>query len=416
MKSFIGKKFPTRRGGTLTVISEAPYVKGKGDEYFLKCSICSEDKEMNPDLFKCSRAKLNRGITPCGCATSRKLSKGQYLIRIERECNRRKNIEFISFSDKWEGVETKIKLRCKIDDNMWDTTSIGSFLSGRGCPKCKFAKASKNNSIPDETMIETFMSSGKFKDGCTFKRNRVKRDYRGQLIYWDYTCPVCSNDEYVKEGLCNGVFISTASSLKIGRLPCRCSPYRWTQQQREYQIKTVMDKEGLTLLGWEAAGYKDAFSKFRWLCSKGHECETQIHPFLKGNRCITCSGGVNGFYPHRLDEEDFLYLLNFNYEYWKIGRSFDIDDRMKGLSSSSKIPLNKISVVMLHKGRHEDIYKTEQDIIYTLNQKDLLIGKHSGRSGDFSSETILPEGLSDVIELLNNTELTKKLYKIAKEI
>ena len=66
-----------------------------------------------------------------------------------------------------------------------------------------------------------------------------------------------------------------------------------------------------------------------------------------GTRCNGCAkdkrkelGNGNGYYPERKDEQDFLYVLNFNNQFIKVGRSFDVDERMKGLRTLSKIPIN----------------------------------------------------------------------------
>ena len=43
----------------------------------------------------------------------------------------------------------------------------------------------------------------------------------------------------------------------------------------------------------------------------------------------------NGFYPERAEEQDFLYVLNFDDKFIKVGRSFDVDERIKDLKKPS---------------------------------------------------------------------------------
>lgn len=362
---FIGSTFNTPQGGVLTVLG-CNNLKGSKKSYILCCSICSEDKELFPPYFESKKSNLNNGRVPCGCSKSCKWSMLQYETKVRRECSTR-NYEFLGFG-AGKGKRTKISLKCLEDDHVWETTSIDNFLhNGRGCTMCSRVSRVEALRLPDDTHIAGFLATKAYKMGTTFTRNTKRKTSEGYFSYWDITCPVCSEDVYVKEGLCSGRFTTHSYTLKRGGLPCRCSGnYKWTQEQREYQIKKLAKEEGLIFDNWVSL-YTETCSKFNWTCKEGHKCQTTVDGFLvAGARCMSCyrESGDFGYFKDKKGDLDSLYLLqlsNASEDFIKIGRTFNLNNRVKQLSK-----FYGVSVITTNQGCHEDIHKTEQKYLKYL--------------------------------------------------
>lgn len=364
---FVGSTFPTPKGGILTVVSISDKKNGTTKRYRLECDICHKDSELFPNLFESLKGNLNEGKIPCGCGNATRWTKYQYNTRIKRECIKRGYV-FHGFVSEWKANRTKLRLSCLKDNNAWKTTSIADFLCmGSGCPECQKDTIREAVTLDDKVMITSFLASGSFPIDATFTRNKVRKSKSGQYPYWDYICKKCSFDVYSKNGLCTGIFTSTAGDLQRGILSCRCSSkYRWNKEQREYKIKSVCKNEDLRFGGW-VGKYKGNTSKFNWICSKGHKCKTRVGHFLNGDtRCRSCFYESNdfGYFPERAEENDNLYLLKFIgiglygllEIFYKIGRTFNINKRISYFPKYFDIELIA-SVQMPHK----EVYDTEQE-------------------------------------------------------
>lgn len=80
-------------------------------------------------------------------------------------------------------------------------------------------------------------------------------------------------------------------------------------------------------------GYKCALkTRFEYLCPEHGKQNISYDSFVNGgSRCGGCAkdlGNGNGYYPERY-EQDFLYILDFNGKFIKVGRFFDVDTRIK---------------------------------------------------------------------------------------
>ena len=362
----------------LTVVGVSDRKSGRHKVYTLSCSVCSEDKELYPDLFESVKGSLVNGQIPCGCAKSSKWTKQQYEVRVKRECIKR-GYEFLGFVGNPDKVnaKTKLSLRCLVDGDEWQSTNIANFFCGKGCPECRITATKEANTKPDSALIQSFMATGAYPEGTTFTRNTTRKNKAGHIAYWDVFCPICSNDEFVSNELCSGIFVSYAGNLQRGNKPCRCNThsYQWTQAQIEYRIQKVCDSEGLGFKGFTDKGYTGTNkSKHLWTCSKGHLCDsTTVHSFLNNDiRCKTCrdeSGIGNGFYPDRTEEQDYLYIISFDNQYIKVGRSFDVIQRMVGLSKDSGIPEDKLEILSIYTATHQEIYDVEQELHMELEER-----------------------------------------------
>lgn len=372
-REFVGSTFPTPKGGVLTVVG----VHGKDSKgsilFDVHCSVCNADIELHPKNFVSSKAKLTRGLVPCSCSNKFRWTEYQYKIRVKRECDKRGYL-FHGWSEEYNKSKTHLDLENPKTGNRWDSTCIGKLLIGRGDPLEWVERFRKIVTIDDNIHIKKFMETGKFLTGTEFFRSD-RLDNSGFKTYWKYICPSCSNDEYVENNICTGVFEGSLSGLKAGQPSCRCTKnYRWSQEQREYQINKICDEEGLSFIGWSyEGGYTDSNSKFKWVCSQGHSCETSTSCFISiGSRCAYCARGIcgyYGYYPERKDEKDYLYILKFNGEYIKVGRSFELNRRLKDLSRESGIPKGEIKILQIMTGTHKEVYDTEQWLHEELTER-----------------------------------------------
>ena len=398
---FIGREFPTPKGGVLTVIGKSTKIKGKVIKYTCECSTCSADKELFPDAFYSAKYNLENGSIPCGCTKGVKWSKEQYMVKVLRLCKERGYL-FLGFIGEWKGGRTKLHLHCTIDGDTWDTCNISNFIDGKGCPRCGREFVRVCSMKPDDKVIADFNGTGNFPKGYLFSKNKTKTTNQGKYNYWDCTCPKCSYDKYVINGVCSGVFTSLQCDLRVGSLPCRCSSnYVWTKAQQELRINEICSEEGLTFIGW-VNGYKGNNSKFKWICADGHLCErTTVASFLnRGARCDTCSRLDNdfGYYPSRSGETDNLYVMKLVKDdevFIKIGRSFDTQKRRRRIEQESTY---HVTIVNTTQDIHENIFKLEgylHKLYYGFKHKP----NHNfeGYTECFSMET-LPQVL---IELQN---------------
>lgn len=153
---------------------------------------------------------------------------------------------------------------------------------------------------------------------------------------------------------------------------------RPTEQASLDKCKAICKVEGYEPLGF-VDGYKNQKSRFEYKCSRHGIRNVSYNDFVSnGKRCKGCwkerqkeilreNGNGNGYYPERKDEKDFLYVLDFDSQFIKVGRSFDVDDRIIGLRSLSKI--KNIYKLRIFTATHQEIYDLEQYIHSELREK-----------------------------------------------
>lgn len=346
---FIGSSFHKEGLGVLTVTDS--YNKGNNTLFSVHCSVCSNDCELFPEKeMLISKNNLNQGKYPCRCSSGWKPSNYQYKVMVLRFAKQNKD-EILDFDE-----DSNIKVRTKGFKD-W-RVSANEYLNGKRSLGEAMSNKITNLRKPDNVYIDRFMGGGSFLEGTRFWRSD-KRDSRGYYSYWNYICPLCSQDEYVENNLCSGIFTGALSTLSAGSLACRCSQnFKWSQQQREYQLKKILTSESCQFTGW-CGKYSGAFSKFNWICSKGHECSTEVSNFIHlMHRCKTCSESVFGFYHERSNDNDFLYLLKFcntDELFYKIGRTFKPKERFKYFSE-----FYNIDVVSVVDDLHINVYQKEK--------------------------------------------------------
>jgi predicted GIY-YIG superfamily endonuclease len=329
---FIGQRFG--EDGQLEVIGWDGSRSYSNKVYTVKCHICSQDSELfGLGLFKSTKAQLKAGQTPCGCAKQHYWSKDQYEIKIQRICADR-DFVFIGFSEKWEGNKTRVNLRCNKDGNEWSCT-ISTLLFGIGCPQCRNDLNSLLNQQPLQSAIADFQKTGAFMEGTIFTRSSRKNS-QGVSVYWNVHCPLCSNDEYVAAGVCDGVFEADGRHLKRGVRPCRCSKStRWTLEQYEYRIKNIIEKERLPYRFVEWSDVSETPVKFTIRCEHHGVWEANANTFINTrSRCPDCA--ITGF---KRNKDGYVYVLQVkgpSTHFTGYGITNNIEDRLRSHVRNTK--------------------------------------------------------------------------------
>ncbi|WNO47268.1 hypothetical protein [Vibrio phage vB_VibM_10AMN] len=397
-REFIGTQFETDNGSTLTV-TDVSHKQGSSAVFTLECSVCSRDKELFPyGSITSTKSGLVRGRVPCSCSNSPKWAPEQDLILTNRFlAEKMPHLKAVD-SIKEKGKNRKFILECEIcsqDTELWPYGSIesvkGHLMEGK--VPCSCSKIPKWTQSQFETLIN---------------RRCLEKDYeflgfvgewKGQYTYLRLHNP--KNGNAWQTTITN--FLNNGSGC-----PLEASRKRWTEQEREQQINDVFAVEGGIFVGW-IGEYKNCYSKFYWLCNSRHPCETSVNHFLNGgSRCTRCTkikqredGSFYGYYPKRIQETDYLYIIHFKKGgYIKVGRSFNIEKRLKELLKASDHNHNEIEILLVYTGKHQNVYDTEQWIHEELTERGFY-----HEDSEWSIELFDMDSLPVLDYLLKDTEL-----------
>jgi hypothetical protein len=161
--------------------------KEDGKFVFYRCSECSQDKELFPNLFRLHKSDWLEGKQPCRCGSFTRWTRDQYEILCERRSEELDNgYTFLGFTGKWEGCDTKVVLSC-CDHGLWGRQSIEKFLSKqpRNCPSCSRESGGfglyKNRVLEEDTLYLLLFkdNDNKIQPFCKLGRsfdvlNRIK--------------------------------------------------------------------------------------------------------------------------------------------------------------------------------------------------------------------------------------------------
>ena len=130
--------------------------------------------------------------------------------------------------------------------------------------------------------------------------------------------------------------------------------------------QSYCDRHNYEFIGF-LNGYKNVKSKFTYKCPF-HGLKTSNYAASKNDHeCLECSlekSGYYGLYEDRKMHSDTLYILDFNGEFIKVGRSFNMSTRINALKSASGF--SNINIINLYYGLHKDVYAVEQSLIEFL--------------------------------------------------
>ena len=205
---FCGNKFGA--DGQVTVLGRLR-LPGQPKTYIVSCSVCSKDPELFYDgVFKALKNTLIDGSIPCGCATyGVRWTELQYKTKVRRLCELTV-FTFDGWAEPFRGSKTKINLHC--DHHGLFTLRMDSLLGGAGCKGCANDTLRKD----DKHFIDSFMVTGQFVPGTTFKKSEV-RNSQGKEVFWKVNCPVCEVE-----------YLSESYNLQRGSLSCKCCKHNQT--------------------------------------------------------------------------------------------------------------------------------------------------------------------------------------------
>ena len=184
----------------------------------ITCPIHGDFQVKYYTLINCKKIK---------CPKCRPLSAKEATKRINTiiETKLNNSIEFLGFvNDCWNGRDTKLILKCKVHNCIWESTTYGSLCSGslKGisrCPECAKDSRFRLEAVPEETVIKLILKKideiniiyGAKLEFLGFKNNKYRGVHNTKLILkcnihnhiWDtaelddflrrtgISCPIC---------------------------------------------------------------------------------------------------------------------------------------------------------------------------------------------------------------------------------
>lgn len=338
-----------KQGYTILGYENVPRKKDKYNDklYDIYCPVCADDEEMfGNGVFKSFKSIINRDGNACGCGKNFRYSDPQRELLTKRKA-KKLDVRFIrilgSTYQRFSMNNLKIVLSCsKHGEYESKYETFMAKVSKGTCPGCsKDSYASKT--LTFEENLDKVKQTGKFLEGTEFKQTDEFRDTLNDPEYrvWGYVCPKCSNDEYVINGLCSGVFKNTIIKMKLGNLSCRCSSNpSWTKEQYEYRISNI--QKDCTFVRW-VDKFKDCSTS---IVMKHDNCDRNFKVSLGSwlhseSSCPFCANkGAKHFYLNLISDSSTSLPLAI-----KIGISKNYKKRLAELNRRSPHTVSNILTV-----------------------------------------------------------------------
>lgn len=282
---------------TITVLGWTR-LAGTRRKYLIKCSVCSEDKELFGDgTFETSKESIDKGYKPCGCGHAYRFSEEQYKILIQRKADQL-GVQFVGFKEPFKGGQTRCIMSC--EEGEWFPIAHTFIYKGQ----IKFNRGKTRGD--DSKIIEKFFSTGVFDKNTKFSRYRLYDKW-----YWKVECPIC------------GEFgVSQSQHLQRGSRPCACGNYK----QRFSYIHGIYDGENIVAIKFGVSRVKDLRLKYQaretmfrveslgiWEYDEKHSCISAERvcksELICGvlNRYEFGDGYTETTYPHNIDRIVKIY-------------------------------------------------------------------------------------------------------------
>lgn len=391
----VGYEYKTPKGSILTVKEI-----DKNGFCTLECSECSKDTELWPyGSIKTKIGEIKCGNCSCGCSKPVKYSSDQWIVRADRAV-KDSAFKILSISRNKNGdikSNCKIKYQCNKHETINEKQPIFNFVNnGPYCDQCR-----AEETRPDiDKIIHNFHPNTLIKFSKFIPVDR-KDAPNNETCWIDCYCDTCAKDEYSINGIGDGWFRKRATMLFNGSAGCRCSSsYAYTKEQREYQIKKILSKEGGEFVGWEDETSKiKTESIFYYKCKSGHDCKNSVDRFVNvGTRCIQCHYENNiGGGSFNVDIPANLYVARFYNEkesFVKVGiTNNEISERLEKQKQKAYHVFDYIVLFHLSFEVGQHAWNLERVIKDNFERK--YMPRERFRSG--FTETFAPRLESDII-------------------
>lgn len=327
----------------ITLVGWVGEWKGAHTKLHCRCELHGDWTSTVIINFKNGRSCRECGIDVSRCTASNPRSaatKSWDYYKTTCEDIAKDGITILGYIEPWKGQKTILKCHCSIH-GVWETTSITTFKQGTSCPECGKLSTIAAHKRATTDFSKVFLSTGSFMEGTKFWRSdRV--DSRGRFAYWCYSCPICSTDEYVRAGLCSGVFEAAMNTLKNGSLSCRCSKrFLYTKEQWEFRLATKCAERGYTFCGWvkpHLTKINSSKDYFYYNCPLHGKHKMIPTCLLIGQGCPVCAGNnQTQCYINIVTDYDIPVAL-------KVGIANDAHVRLKSQNRRNLFQMQQLAV------------------------------------------------------------------------
>lgn len=309
------------------------------------------------------------------------------------------NLEVIGIADDTVDNGRKLfKVRCKICSPDLELFPDGYFIARKSHLKegKKPCGCSGKYEYDEQQWLVRSRRAAKKKG---FVVHGIHGDFKNIKTKIKCECPIHSYEWFP--------CVNNIVNMEQGCIKC-AGVYSPTEQEAINICIKACNAENYTFLKFPD-GYRNSYSRFEYDCPK-HGVQSAIYnDFINSNaRCRKCyvdrqreNGHLRGKYLHRLADPDYLYILNFNNEYIKVGRTFSTKDRFNNLKSVSKC--ENMKVLSIFTDKHIAVWDLEQLIHKELRMKYLDIVPENW----YSEETFSMESLPTVYDIISTANITQ---------
>lgn len=373
---FVGSVFSTPSGGKLTVVCISGLV-GRHKKYGLVCSLCSEDKELYPKNFEMVKSNLVKGSIPCGCSKKPVYTQEQARVILTRLCVT-KGYEFVGFPDGYKNTRSRFEYKCS-EHGTVSSVYKDFVINDTGCPSC-----AKNKKITKQEMEE------KLKNLCTssgYEFVGFPDGYVNTKSKFEYICPYHGNivvecNSFICGHRCKFCGVDNSSKKLINK-------------SYDETIKSLCESYGYEFVGFPD-GYKNAYSKFEFICKEHGNHITTYKSFVNHNtKCPGCS--KSGYDPSK---SGYFYIFKYKIVGLPLIYKFGITNRTpdeRSYEHLMNIPKEEIEINENVLMRYYSNGRVPQNI------ESVIKSKYKGVSDWLTSgntETIYEMDLSDVIDIV----------------
>jgi hypothetical protein len=240
----------------------------------------------------------------------------------------------------------------------------------------------------ESSRIKQFKASGKFLEGTIFTKLTVE-DKRGEQVFWEIHCPKCSKDSLVQVGLCTGKFIGRIQDLKIGRQPCRCTKFNYTEDQLTFLVKEKIVSFDGKFLRIDNQHQYQSFHKVYWVCKNGTENNTLVTNLLySGHQCLCCVKTFKRYRPNHLYLVKWITLEGFEFLKYGMTSLNSVEDRIKTQSDKTCCTVQEV------------LHVTTTDYSTAVRRERII--KNFFKNKGIISKGIFEDGSSETCEFTGN--------------